>query len=464
MPARPRPACPSQNGAGEAARDEADPARPDPGLPVPGRAAGAPRPCVLIVAHAFPPDTRSGAARAGRFARYLPEFGYDPVVICGGDPPGGGEARPAWVRHVPRPEPGRTTARAAELARLAQRYLAPYDDNLPWAVHAALEAEELAAGRPVAAVLSTSPPVGVHLAALWLKWRRGLPWVADFRDPIRGNPFRSRRWPFPYDRLLERLIFRHADALVANTDTVAGLWARSHPDVAGKVCTIWNGFDPEDWASASPLPARERRVLAHVGSLGAGRQPDALLASLVRLVGRGDLDADRILVHLAGPMVEGRLLVDPVVVDALRGRECLEYDGRRVSRSDARRIAAEADYLLLLDLNDGGADLQVPGKLFEYIQIGRPILAFTTRRGSPVARILQDSGVPHRVVYQGDADAEVDRQVFGLLAMPTEPVRPSPWFVEHFDGRNQARAVARLLDRVREPARPEVAVANVIGR
>jgi hypothetical protein len=352
------------------------------------------------------------------------------------------------VRRVPPPDPGRRSRILAGLGRLTQRYLLPYNDDVPWAAHALVEAEAVLAERPIAAVFSSSPPVASHLVGLWLKLRHGLPWVADFRDPLQGNPFRSRRWFFPYDRLLEHLFFRHADALIANTDTTADLWRRQHRAIGDKVSVIWNGFDPAEPVEAGTTSSQNRRVLAHVGSLYGQRHPGRLLSSLTRLIQAGELAADRVLVRLVGPIAEHCVTMNQDAVAALQAWGCLEYDGKQVPQDEARLASSQADYLLLLDLTEGDLDLQVPAKLFEYVRIGRPILVFT-RRGSPVERILQGSGVPFRAVYHDADDAEVDTRVRGLFDLPTAPTRPSLWFEEQFDGQNQTRTLAGILDRVR---------------
>ncbi len=420
-----------------------------------GVTAASARPAVLILATAFPPDAVSGAARPGRFAKYLPQFGYEPIVICQSGP--GQVFGSESVRRVPPPTPGRKARLLDGLGRLTQRFLLPYNDGLEWTAHLLAEAEALLARRPIAAVLSTSPPVATHLGALWLKRRHGLPWVADFRDPLWGNPFRSRRWPFPYDAPLERLLFRHANALIANTDQAAEMWRRRHRGLGSKVSVIWNGFDPEDRVEPFPPPPGERRVLAHVGTLYGRRHPGRLLGSLARLIDAGSLSPGQFRVRLVGPLEESWISEHRGAVEALRSRGSLEYDGRTVSPDEARRVGAQADYLLLLDLNEQDASLQVPAKLFEYIRLGRPILAFTGRQ-SPTERILRDSGVPYRVVPHGADDLEVDRQVRELFDLPTDPARPSPWFEEHFDGRNQTRALAAILDAARGRPAPSSAV------
>ncbi len=415
------------------------------------------RPVILIVAAAFPPDPVSGAARPGRFAKYLAEFGYEAIVISQASPEQA--AGSPGVRRVPGPSPGLKSRALSGAGRFVQRYLVPYNDSLPWVAHALAEAEAVIGRHPVAAVLSTSPPLATHLVGLRLKRRHGLPWVADFRDPLWGNPFRSRRWIFPYDALVERRIFRHADALIANTDTTAEMWRLRHPRAAGKVNVIWNGYDPADSIDVPPVAGAGRRVLAHVGSLYGGRHPGRLLASLGRLLRRGEVAGDRLVVRLVGRIEDDCMRVIDEAGGDLKGRGCLEYDGRSVPTEEARRAAAEADFLLLLDLNEKSTDLQIPAKLFEYIRIGRPILAFT-RTGSPTDRILLGSGVPCRVVDQDAGDDEVDRALLGLLEMPSDRVRPSAWFGDQFDGRNQTRMLADIVRSLRggagrSPSSPE---------
>jgi hypothetical protein len=87
----------------------------------------------------------------------------------------------------------------------------------------------------------------------------------------------------------------------------------------------------------------------------------------------------------------------------------------------------------------------VPAKIFEYILIGRPILAITDRE-SPVERILQNSGVPAVFIYHDDTPERIDEKLIGLYQLPNTAVPPSPWFMNNFDGRSQAGAFSTILD------------------
>ena len=116
-------------------------------------------------------------------------------------------------------------------------------------------------------------------------------------------------------------------------------------------------------------------MLAHVGGLYGHRVPVALLQSLERLAGNGRLRPGELVVQLVGQMKFGPM--EDLVKRLVEGG-WLRLHNDYIPRPDALHIAAQAHYSLLLDITgpqDG--NFQVPGKLFDQIRIGRPILAFT---------------------------------------------------------------------------------------
>jgi hypothetical protein len=113
----------------------------------------------------------------------------------------------------------------------------------------------------------------------------------------------------------------------------------------------------------------------------------------------------------------------------------------------------EADQLLLADNNDSGIGQTVPAKLFEYVRVGRPILALTTA-GSPVERILTGSGVPFVGLAPQMSEPAIDARMIEFLDMPSDPVQVSARFSSEFDGRKQAETLARLIDAMLERKKP----------
>ncbi len=396
-------------------------------MPAPSPAA---RGRVLMIAYAFPPEHIVGAIRPSRFARSLPAFGYEVLVLtASAQPPGG----PDYVYHVPQ--------RRTFSEKVVRKFFLPGEDAIPWVGPAFRAAARLHAASPFSAVFSTSPPSPVHLVAMRMKYRYRIPWIADFRDPMRGCSARASR-AFPYiDRIFEPMIFRHADALIANTDSVAALWNARYPQWAHKITAIWNGFDPEEAVAPLPIPSRPYRVLGHFGEIAAFRHPGVLLASLERLISAGRLDPASIRLRLAGPMDAPG---DAQSFSALLGRGVIEVSPLPPF-AQASALMAESDYLLVIDFTAGAPGLQVPSKLYTYIRIGRPVLTITSRH-SPVERILSCSGIPHACIYPDSPPEDIDARVLDFLSLPSEPVRASDWFWNNFDCTRQARTLASIID------------------
>ncbi len=109
---------------------------------------------------------------------------------------------------------------------------------------------------------------------------------------------------------------------------------------------------------------------------------------------------------------------------------------------------AESDYLYLADNSSVEFGYTVPAKLFEYIQIGRPILA-TTARNSPSDRILKKSGIPHMTLEADACEERVDSSLLEFLQLPSDPVtEPNTWFQDNFDGRRQTATLAGIFDSI----------------
>jgi Glycosyltransferase Family 4 len=395
---------------------------------------------VVILAFYFPPDNLAGGARPFRFYKYLPRFGYQTRVVTVA-PQDEATARRGEVRYVPHPRDRGSLPRFTE--RVLRRFVAPNDDGITWFPYAAAAARRWIEHDGASVVLSTSPAVSTHLAAMRLQRRHGVKWIADFRDPVVGSPFRTGSERF--DAFLEPRIFQRADALIANTDALERAWLDRYPQHRQKISLLWNGFDPDESIAAAPIPSRDHRLLTHTGDIYGRRHPGQLVASITRLTERGGLDPARLRIRLVGRFVPEWPPEHAAAMQKLVQAGQVECSGEPVPRAQALELLAESDYLLLLDVSGPQAGLQVPSKTFEYLQIGRPVLTFTTR-DSPLERILERSGVPGVCIYQSDAAAAVDEKMMKFLQLPTSPVRAADWFWQQFDGLNQARQLAAKLD------------------
>jgi len=390
-----------------------------------------PRRQVLIVALFYPPDNYTGAARPHRFSKYLQKLGYDVKVLAGT-----AGRKPVLTENVYRLHACFDYLPKDSLVeKIFRRFLLPHDEGFTWSLRIVPFARRWRNPGRQPVVLSTAPPFTTHLAGLAMKRLYGWKWIADFRDPLTDNPYRYRG-ARSVDGLIEKTFFRHADALIANTDTVAERWRERYPQAGPRIHCLWNGFDPEEALGPAPIPNRCRKILRHVGSIYGDRYPEMLLKSVERLIAAGRSNPDTFRIDLIGP---GQF---PEGMRSVPWLHCLP---KQVPKSEANRLLMEADSLLLLDVTTSGTGLQVPAKIFDYIRIGRPVLACTLR-GSPVDRILTQSGIPYVGLYAGDPPDEIDCRVERFLTLPNTPLASSEWFRQNFNGRLQAEALARIID------------------
>jgi glycosyltransferase involved in cell wall biosynthesis len=349
------------------------------------------------------------------FAKYLPEFGYDPLVLTT-DAKGclpddatrriyraselgrlvGASLRRLIARPVASGAQGGGPAPIvgdSRLLRFLHAVMVP-DMCVTWYPLAVRRGLALLRERPIRLLLSSSPPVTSHLVALRLKRLSGLPWVADFRDgwmfeppnpaPL-SNPLRAR-----VELALEGLVVRHADQIVTVNQTIADDFAQRYPGAAAKVVVITNGYDPATLAGLRRERAGDGKLrLVYTGLLGlsrAGTSIDGLLAALRGLrAEEPGLAADLELVLVGG------LAAAEVALIAGAGLDGQVRTVGAVPHREALQQQADADVLLLVTVP--GPSGVTTNKLFEYLAVGRPILALTGQSHAAALIREHDAGV-----------------------------------------------------------------------
>ena len=403
---------------------------------------------VLVFAYHFPPENAVGGARPYRFCKYLSQMGYSCHVITAAEQTTG---RNPGREYVPDPfieEPRKGIGWQVE--RVIRRFLLPGATGIRWSRLACRTARAFLRSNPHAEVtiFSTYPPLGTHLAAFQLTRGGKSPWIADFRDPLSCNPAHTGLTKFQRSlhRRLEQVFLKCADVAIANTDVLAEKWKNAYPDIRDRVHLIWNGFDPEDRIESQPLPQRDFQIISHVGELYRGRSVTALLESISRLIDAGRLQANRVRIRLVGSM-ESDCLPDPGFLKRAKAQGWLELIAHQVPQQEARHIAQTSDALLLVQPH---SSVQVPGKLFEYLRLGRPILAYILPN-TPIERILKQSGVTYGCVYAGSSAQDMDNAINSFFHLKADVIQANSWFEQNFNAKKQTQALEMLIRSLHGP-------------
>ncbi len=408
-----------------------------------------PKPHVILIAHHFPPGPEMGAIRPYRFYKYLKRMGYPCHAITASAQT---ESNPdVTFIHDDLRELWDGTSEQQKSFKAYQELLVrkiafPGHIGIMWSFAAAARCHELVRKYPDEkfVVFSTYPPLGVIPAGLMAYLRDRLPWIADFRDPLSsglGEEFLSANQRF-WNHQLEARVFRQASAIIANVEGAAEMWRKRYPRAARKLHVIPNGFDPEDAPRARDIPERQQKLIVHAGGLYHGRTPNAIIEALARLRATHAPEALAVKILLVGH-VDVKTGLDQARYDAAQREGWLEMQAQ-VPRSEAQCLLEEADALLLVQPQ---SDVQVPGKLFEYLCIGRPILAIVPR-ASAIENILLKSGIPHVCIYGDDEPAAADQKLLKFLRLPSAPAAASEWFRTNFNAEEQTRKLAEIVDQV----------------
>ncbi|MCU0493284.1 MAG: glycosyltransferase family 4 protein [Chloroflexaceae bacterium] len=381
---------------------------------------------VLMIAYFYPPIANAGVQRTLKFAKYLPGYGYAPLLLTTGmrgSLPNDGERKVfraddlvatlyrglrAWRRpglaEAPTAQQANTRLIPASspLARWRERLLLP-DTEITWYWPAVRLGLQLVRSQSVQLIYSTSSPETDHMVGLRLKQLTGQPWVADFRDGWMFEPLRAergkpglRRW---IELDMERRVMLHADRIVTVSEVIADDMRRRFPHAAERVRVITNGYDEEDFIGLRrQRPADGRFRLVHTGSLGmsrAGTSLEGLLVALAQLKAEGHPLLQTIELRMAG-----RLSENEVATLRRHGLDDISTLTGMLPHGQALQEQMDAD-LLLLAVAPGATGV-LTGKLFEYLAAGRPIL--TLSGPSAAARLVEEQGAGV-VVPPGDGGA-----------------------------------------------------------
>jgi hypothetical protein len=241
-------------------------------------------------------------------------------------------------------------------------------------------------------------------------------------------------------RWLERVVARRAGAVIANTDASLVRWQEKFPSLSKKFHLVWNGFDPEERIKPLPVLSPNCKTVSHVGDLYHGRASAPILESIARLITAHRIAPGSVRVRLVG-QTHTECLPGPEFIHRAKDGGWLDLVTERVPRQEALHIAQTSDGLLLMQSQS--AD-HIPAKIFDYLRIGRPILAFV-QPNSPAERVLERSGVPYRCVYPCSRPEVIDDIVADFLALPSAAVAPSSWFEENFNAERQTQELDFII-------------------
>lgn len=370
---------------------------------------------LLIISYYWPPTGGSGVQRWVKFSKYLPEHGWQPVIYTPENPerlaydeslladiPECAEVirrrivepyglyRKLFGRSGGEVNPLNSSGKSlkSKLSRVLRGNLFIPDPRVSWVRGSVRFLKKYLREHPVDAVVTTGPPQSMHLIGRGLKRSLGLPWIADFRDPW------TRMFYYKHlclSKFADRKHHRLEQGVLDEADLVLAVSPPVRDDFQAQTRTpvhlITNGYDEDDFPVREPGSRRDGKFrIVHTGLFAADGNPLKLWDALARRCREDEDFAQRLEIRLAGK-------TDAPVLEAIRerGLGAQLVDLGYLPHSRVVQEQQEADLLILPLRHEPEYAKVLPGKIFEYIASGRPVLGIGQEDGAAAA-ILRDSG------------------------------------------------------------------------
>ncbi len=419
---------------------------------------------VLIITYYWPPSAGSGVQRWLKFAKYLPDFGWEPVIFTPENPDFDLQDEtltkeinpqlevikfPIWepygvFRKLKKEKLG-DTAKVLEKKKksftdqsaiwLRANVLIP-DPRIFWVKPSVEFLTELVQQGQFNAIITTGPPHSLHLIGLKIKKRTGISWLADFRDPWSKWEFLDTLpmldWVKKRHEKLEKEVLDAADSI----STISPTFQQDFEQLGRrKVYLLTNGYDsadlPTDWKSS--LQNQKTIEILYTGVIDAIRNPIPFIQAFKEIFKESKQQAKLRFVGKVSEPVIDFIQQDSWLLENVR------LEGY-VSHEKVFDYYQNAHLLLLILTDTKNAKGNIPGKLFEYLSTGRPVLALGDPEGD--SSFILSSCHGGKVISHRDMKGIKD---FLFKFHPQSEYKVSQE-VENYSRKNLSLQLAKILD------------------
>lgn len=381
---------------------------------------------VLIITYYWPPSAGSGVQRWLTFSKYLPSMGWDPVIFTPENPDFDLQDEtladkidprvevlhfPIWEPyHLFRKLKGQKSGDTAKVLEKENRswkdklgiwlrgnLLIP-DPRIFWVKPSVNYLLDIVDKNKFDFIITTGPPHSLHLIGEKLNRKTGIPWLADFRDPWSKWEFLDTlsmtAWVKSQHRKLESKVLKTATLVT----TISPTFQQDLEEISGrKVVLLTNGFDTESLPNNlyEPITPNDHVEIVYTGIIDSIRDPIPFLEALQEAF---ETSGKSVKLRFVGKVSES---VYTFIQNNTWLNQHVSMEGY-VSHDKVFDYYKRANLLLLILTNTKNAKGNIPGKLFEYMATGRPVIALGDPAGDS-AEILQNANA-------GDVFNHADRQ------------------------------------------------------
>lgn len=431
---------------------------------------------LLIVAYYFPPSGGPGVQRVLKHVKYLPEFGWNPIVltVSNGQFPAIDESLMKQipdnikVYRSPLYEPydlyrfftGKKKGTAVDVnvikkegqkvsfkEKIAEFIRATFfipDARMSWLFTSKKIVDEIIESHNIEAVYSSSPPYTCSLIARRVKRKFGLPWIAGFRDPWTGFISSPKRWLLPraIDKNMEFTTFSESDAVECAWEGIIKDALGKYPQLdKSKFHHVANGFDSNDFPNVD-FKGNDKFTITYTGSMYGRRNPAAVFKAVEELIIEGKISKNDFKFKFIGRF--GNEIHD--MFDSASFRESIEIIGYMPHGESIKQLMLSDILLLIVDESKESEEI-VPGKVYEYIGVMKPVMA-NAPESSAIAKLIDETQTGKYAHQENIAKIkEIFLEYFASWEAGLPLYKPLIDEIRKYERRESARQLAVLLDK-----------------
>ncbi|MDP4680685.1 MAG: glycosyltransferase family 4 protein [Cyclobacteriaceae bacterium] len=357
---------------------------------------------VLVISYYWPPSGGGGVQRWLKFVKYLPEFGWEPIVFTPENPDFSLQDDtlqkdinpnlevikfPIWEPFGVYKKLFKSAGKTVKQGIVIEKSKLTIGDKLSiwiranlfipdprvfWVRPSSKFLESIIKDNNIELVITTGPPHSMHLIGKRLKKITGVKWIADFRDPWSDwdvlEKMKISSVAHSIHRSLEKKVMKNCDLLLTVSNRLAHSFVEKQS--ASNVKVVNNGVDEDDFISTEPSSKDLKFRIVHMGLLNEIRNPTQLWKVLEELCTEEEGFKDKLEVVLAG-MVSDSILDQ--IKESKQLHESLTYLDYLPHKEVFEQYHSASVLLLLLNQSEN-AKWILPGKMYEYMFTGKPIL------------------------------------------------------------------------------------------
>jgi len=399
---------------------------------------------VIFISYYFPPIHSVESTMALNAIKYLPEFGWRPIVIAAKRSLKDNLDKETLCSLPVGIEIYRTPSRENWFLRGLNRLKLIPDDIVGWSPFALKAIRQVLQQQSIHAVISRSYPVSSHLIALKVKNQANLPWVAILNDPWTQNPYVS--YPSIWIKYLheqwEGQVLRSADRVVVTNSSFKKLLVKKY-SIDAKTIVLPNTYDESDkfyqQIQSYKSSPDHKFTITHTGNFYGLRSPEPFFRGLqLALQRHSDLAVD-LHVKLVGGIGSFVSLITQYNLEQIV--EVIPLLPRR----QMQVCVLDTDLWLLVDAPSQNESIFLPAKLIEYLSTRKPILGITSSGAS--AETIQRTATGQTVAPDNiEKIAEIIINYYKLYKQKLPAEQPDLEEISKYSAKNYARVMAASLD------------------